>query len=303
MSKPFRGIFAIAYTPFDEGGNLLFDDLGRICDWVARSGAHGLVWPVMASEFTTISFPERVQGMKVAVQAAAKRVPVVIGVSDVSKAGAVALAEEAAKAGADAVIAMPPWNVKMESHALIEEYYRAIAQAAGVPVVVQNAGAPLGSALPGSFVVELCRKIPLVQYLKEEKSPQGHAVGEVIQLGGQDVKGVFSGSPCYWIFSEYRRGICGTMPGSYIPDVDAQIWDLLEAGREAEARRIHNAKLVFENSMRIIPYPQAAKEVLLRRGIISFAAARHVRRIIMDKEDIAELEYGLSMIAPYLKQP
>jgi len=303
MGKPFRGIFSIAYTPFDEGSNLLFDDLGRICDWVARSGAHGLVWPVMASEFTVISYPERVRGMRLAVQAVAGRIPVVIGVHDVSKAGAVALAEEAAKAGADAVIAMPPWGTKMENRDLIEEYYRAIAEAAGVPVIVQNAGAPLGSALPGAYVVELCEKVPLVQYLKEEKPPQGHAVSEVINLGGPNLKGVFSGAACFWIIPEYRRGVCGNMPGSYIPDVDAQIWDLLEAGSEVEARRIHNAKLVLENSMRSMGYPQVAKEILRRRGIISFAAARHLNRLQMDKEDIAELEYGLSVVAPYLRAP
>ena len=60
MSQPWRGVFSIAYTPFDEKGSLLWDDFERLCDWIARSGAHGLVWPVMASEYTVISFPERV---------------------------------------------------------------------------------------------------------------------------------------------------------------------------------------------------------------------------------------------------
>ena len=67
MSERFRGIFSIAYTPFDREGNLLFDDFASVCDWVARSGAHGLVWPVMASEYTVISYPERVRGVKIAV--------------------------------------------------------------------------------------------------------------------------------------------------------------------------------------------------------------------------------------------
>ena len=299
--KPFRGIFAIAYTPFDEHSDLLFDDLERVCDWVARSGAHGLVWPVMASEFTTISFPERVEGMKRAVQAVAKRVPVIIGVHDVSTAGAVALAQEAGKAGADGVIGMPPWSVKMESLQLIEEYYRRIAEAAGVPVIVQNIGAPLGSGLSAQFVVDLCRNIPLVQYLKEEKSPQGHSVSEVLALAGPEVKGVFSGAACFWIIPEFKRGACGNMPGSYIPDVDARIWDLLEAGNEEEARRIHNAKLVLENSMRSLPYPQVAKAVLMRRGIISYASARHARPVPMDKVDMAELDYALSVVSPYFR--
>ena len=71
MTKPVRGIFAIAQTPFDGDNNLLWDDFERECDFIARSGAHGFVWPVMASEFTVISYPERVEGMRAAMPRAA----------------------------------------------------------------------------------------------------------------------------------------------------------------------------------------------------------------------------------------
>ena len=69
MAEGFRGVFSIAQTPFDEKGGFLWDDFERQCDWIVRAGAHGLVWPVMASEYTVISYPERVQGMRIAVQA------------------------------------------------------------------------------------------------------------------------------------------------------------------------------------------------------------------------------------------
>lgn len=299
VQQSFRGIFAIAYTPFDAQGNLLWDDFARICDWVARSGAHGLVWPVMASEFTVISYPERVRGIKMAVETVAGRVPVVVGVSDTSKSGAVALAEAAAEAGADAVIAMPPWATKFSIRELYADYYRAIADAAQRPVFVQNAAGALGSALSAEQVVALCHEIPWVQYLKEEKPPQGHSVHDVLAIGAPEVMGVFSGSPCYWVIPEHRRGVAGIMPGSYIPDIDARIWNLLEAGEEQEARRIHNIKLVLENSMRSIPYPQAAKEVLLRRGIISQAAARNTGRVDLDDVDEAEFAYALDLVSQF----
>lgn len=301
MEQPFRGVFAIAQTPFDEMGGFLWDDFERECDWVVRAGAHGLVWPVMASEYTVISYPERVQGMKIAVDAVAGRIPVAIGVADTSKAGAVSLATEAGKAGADAIIAMPPWATKLASHELVEDYYRALAGAAGVPVIIQNCGPPLGSSLPGKFVVELCRRIPLVQYLKEEKPPQGHSVSEVIALGGPEVKGVFSGASCNWVIPEHKRGVCGNMPACTIADVDAQIWDLLDAGKEEEARRIHNAKVVFENALRGMPGRRARKEVMVRRGVLSKAAARNLGCEDLDEVDIAELDYAMSVIEPYFR--
>ena len=223
----YRGIFIIANTPFDNDGALLWDDLERTFDWVIRAGAHGLVWPVMASEFNVLSFPERIEGMRRAVDVAGGRVPVVIGVADTSQAGAVALAEAAAHAGADAVIAMPPWATKLASRALIEAYYRAIADAAGLPVFIQNVSAPLGSSLPGSFVVELCERIPLVQYLKEEKDPKGQALSEVLAPHSPAVKGVFSGSQCGYIIADHARGVSGSMPGAHMADVDVQILSLI----------------------------------------------------------------------------
>lgn len=300
MSGSFRGVYVIAQTPFGGSGDLIWEDFERECDWIVRAGAHGLVWPVMASEYTVISFPERVQGMSLAVRAVGGRIPVVIGVHDTSKAGAVRLAQEAGKAGADAVIGMPPWATKMASRDLIEDYYRHIAEAGGVPVFIQNCDPPLGSGLAADFVVELCRKIPLVQYLKEEKSPIGRSVSQVIAAGGEEVKGVFSGASCYWIIPEHKRGVSGNMPGCFIPDIDAQIWDLLEAGNEQEARRIHNAKIVLENSVRGMPRRLGKKQVLVRRGVFSCAASRN-QSYKLDERDLEELDYALSVVEPYFR--
>ncbi len=302
MPKPFRGIFSIPQSPFDELGSFLWDDFEREVDWIVRAGAHGIVWPVMASEFTVLSFPERVRSMRVAVEVVAGRVPVVIGVADVSQAGAVALSEEAAKAGADSVIAMPPWATKMTSLALIADYFRAIAHVAQRPVWVQNAGGELGSALPAKAVVQLCRDIEWVQYLKEEKSPQGHAASEVLDEHEPAVKGVFTGSGIYWVIPEHARGISGVLPGSYIPDIDAKVWDLLEAGDKAEARRIHTLKMALENAMRALPYPQVAKYILKRRGILSEAAARGPKPVPIDPYDLADIEETLALVRPFMKE-
>lgn len=298
--EPYRGIFAIANTPFDDAGNLLWDELDAVFDWVIRAGAHGLVWPVMASEFTSLSFSERLEGARRAVQVAAGRVPVVIGVADTSQAGAVALAEAAAQAGADAVIAMPPWSTKLASPSLIETYYRAIAEACGLPIVVQNVGPPLGSALPGRTLVNLCERIPLVQYLKEEKDPKGQSLSEVLEAHSPAVRGVFSGSQCMWLIADHARGVCGSMPASHLVDVDVRIWNLLEAGDIGGARRIHRDKMVLENAvMSMRGGWLSAKEVLRRRGVISSAAIRNLGPLVIDEVDQTELDYALSLVEPY----
>lgn len=300
MGSGYRGILVITNTPFDDEGALLWADLERLFDWVIRAGAHGVVWPVMASEFNVLSFPERIEGMRRAVDVAAGRVPVVIGVADTSQAGAVALAEAAARAGADAVLAMPPWSTKMASHALIEAYYRAIAEAAGLPVFIQNVSPPLGSSLPGSFVVELCERIPLVQYLKEEKDPKGQALSEVLAPQSPAVKGVFSGSQCSYIIADHARGVSGSMPAAHMTDVDVQIWNLLEAGEIEAARRMHRDKMVLESTVSSLRGGWlSAKEVLRRRGVISCAAIRNQGPLVLDEVDEAQIEYALDLVSQY----
>ena len=302
MPQPFRGIYSIAQTPFADSGEILWDDFEFECDWIVRAGAHGFVYPVMVSEFTVLSYPERVQAMEVAVRTIAGRIPVVIGVADTSTDGAARLAQEAAKAGADAVIAMPPWGTKLVGNALIEGYYRALAKAGGLPIFIQNAGPPLGSSLPGKVVVELCEKIDRVQYLKEEKPPQGQSLSEVLELSGPGTRGVFSGGNCRYLISEYGRGVSGSMPPSHVADLDAQVWDLLEAGEEDKAREIHNAKIILENAIMGLPGGvMACKEVLVRRGVISNSAVRGGGALRLDAHDSAALDYAMSLVEPYFR--
>lgn len=301
QTDAFRGVFAIALTPFDCDGNILWDDFVRECDWMVRCGSHGLVWPVMASEFTVLSFGEWVEGMRLAVDAVQSRIPVVIGVADTSRTGALRFAEEAADAGADAIIAMPPWATKMSGLDLIEDYYRTLASATGLPVFVQNCGPPLGSNLPGQFVVELCERIPLVQYVKEEREPPGQAISEVLGLAGPGVLGVFSGSACLWILGDYRRGAAGSMPSAILADLDSQIWDLLEVGDEKRACQIHDAKLVLENVLRGMPILGARKYLMVRRGVFSCTGVRNVRVTKLDDVDLLEIERGLKVVEPYLR--
>ena len=302
MSEPFRGYYAIAMTPFNERGDVVWDDLEKECDWIARAGAHGLVWPVNDSEFSRLAFPERIQGMKPVVEGVGGRIPVVIGVADAWKSGAVALAEEAREAGADAVIALPPARTTMAAdRALIEGYFRAIAEAAGIPVFVQNLSTPGGADLSSEFMIDLCREIPLVQYVKEERNLQRERVSELIALAGPEVKGIFGGGTLLGLADGHKRGAAGYLAASYVADIDAQIWDLMEAGDESGARRIEDALAVLEKATRGAPNRYVAlKEVLVRRGVFTCNAAR-IANCSLSKEFLAELEYGLSAVEPYFR--
>ena len=64
MSTPMRGVYTIPSTPFDEQGQLDEEGLRGIVDFCVECGAHGIVWPVNASEFTILSDQERLEGSR-----------------------------------------------------------------------------------------------------------------------------------------------------------------------------------------------------------------------------------------------
>src|SRR6266702_1794940 len=123
----FRGVFAIPPTPFDDAGNVDESSLRRCVDFCVEAGAHGIVAPVNASESIALTDAERLRVAELIVEGVAGRVPTVIGVSGVSTTASVLYAEHAAAAGADAVIAMPPY-VRHPPAEEIVGFYAAVAR-------------------------------------------------------------------------------------------------------------------------------------------------------------------------------
>src|SRR5438132_9190097 len=58
----FEGIFPIMATPFTDSGALDIDTLVREAQFLHRTGVQGMVWPQLASEWTTLTFEERMNG-------------------------------------------------------------------------------------------------------------------------------------------------------------------------------------------------------------------------------------------------
>jgi len=96
-AKPFRGIFTIPSTPFQEDGEIDIPSMRRLVDFCVECGAHGLVFPVNASEFTSLSDAERMTLSEVLVERNAGRVPAIIGVAGVTAEVAAKFAAHAAR--------------------------------------------------------------------------------------------------------------------------------------------------------------------------------------------------------------
>jgi 4-hydroxy-tetrahydrodipicolinate synthase len=266
MATGWRGVFTIPCTPFDEKGGLDLASLRRETEFCIGAGAHGLVAPVNASEFWTLTDVERRTVAETIVTATAGRIPVVVGVAGVSDFHAVELAQHAQAIGADAVIAMPPY-VRTVGPNDIFPYYRALSEAISIPIFIQNHDAPAGTRMTPEFCARLVNELEHVEYIKEETMPPTRAIDAEIKLCGPRLKGIMGGVAGRYLLDEFRRGACGTMPACEATDVHVQVWDALEAGDLIGARRLHGRLLPLLNFEALMP--GVYKAVLKRRGVIA----------------------------------
>jgi dihydrodipicolinate synthase/N-acetylneuraminate lyase len=295
MTQPYRGVFTIPSTPFTQQLALDEPGLRRVVDFCIGCGAHGLVYPVNASSFTTLSDAERVRASRIVVEQCAGRVPVIIGVAGVCKEHAASFAAQARAMHADAVIAMTPYLNKLQDENLIVDYYRAIAEAARMPVFIQNHS--VGSELSVSVMVRVVREVEYVDYVKEETAPVTHKLSGIIRAAGPKLQGVFGGAGGRFMLLEYPRGVAGQMPGCHVTDVVVRLWNALEAGDQAEARRVYGALaplFALENQ-----WPgNCYKDVLQLRGVIQCARSRNVADTV-DEEDRRAMRETIGLLEPF----
>ncbi|MCC6455087.1 MAG: dihydrodipicolinate synthase family protein [Caldilineaceae bacterium] len=295
MSQPWKGIFVIVVTPFTDSYELDEESLRKEIRFCIEAGAHGLVGPANASEFATMSDDERKRWIEIVVQETAGQIPVVAATTHGHLVPAVALSKFAQEAGADGVMAMPP-HILHPDAAGCYEYFKAINDALSIPICIQNYAGPAGTPMSNSLVARMCQELEQVSYIKEETLPEPRQISLTLQAAGDGCKGVFGGQGGIYLIDEWRRGACGNMPASQATDVQVAIWDLLEKGDEAGARKIFNQILPlisFERMHGVATY----KEILYRRGIFKTRVARAPGKAL-DDMDRVELDAIMADVEP-----
>ena len=262
MADRLRGAFAVLQVPVADDGDIDDDALRREVDFCVAAGAHGVVYPVLGSEFQYLTQAERQRTIEVVIAAADGRLPVVAGVAGTVKQIAREYAEHASKAGADAVIGLPPY-LSAGTADEIRDYYAAIAEAVEVPVFIQHTQ----GGMSAGFLSSLLKDFDMIRYIKEECAPSAHYISQVLDGTGQECWGVFAGGHDRWMMSELDRGATGFMPATEAIDVHAQIFEAWDAGDHEGARDLFDRLLPLINLILLLGLP-LCKEVLKRRGVL-----------------------------------
>ena len=131
----FHGVFPYLVSPIDPQGRILTDVLGRLANDLIKAGVHGLTPLGSTGEFAYLSCEQRAVVVQATIEAAGKRVPVIAGVASTSTADAVEQARHYQSLGADGILAILESYFPLKD-AQVEAYFRAIADAVDIPVVL-----------------------------------------------------------------------------------------------------------------------------------------------------------------------
>lgn len=286
MTK-LSGVFPVVPTPFSGDGSVDEAAFLRLVDFALESGVDGLVFPGMASEVETLTPEERGALVAALGRHLAGRIPFIAGASDADPARAAARAEEGRRAGARAAMIMAPHAVGRDP-AQQAEFFRAVAERTDLPIMLQNAPAPMGAGLSPEEVAQVVELVPAIRFVKEETLPCGQNVSIIMSRVGERLDGVFGGAGARYVVDELARGAAGTMPAIELADVHAALVRAWRNGDRATARRLYRESLpmlVFQAVFRV----RATKEILQRRGLLDSTLARAAGPKL-DAHDIQELD-------------
>ncbi|MGH7278643.1 MAG: dihydrodipicolinate synthase family protein, partial [Candidatus Rokuibacteriota bacterium] len=150
----WSGIFHILATPFGEDGGLDTAGLPHLVERALATGVSGLTILGIAGEAHRLTDEERRRVVEGVVKETAGRVPIVVGVSASGTHLATAFARMASEHGADALMVAPPGGVKNLD--AVADYYRAVAEATGLPLVIQDEPVTTQVTMPAPFLARLC---------------------------------------------------------------------------------------------------------------------------------------------------
>jgi len=265
--ETLRGVYPILAMPFDAAAAIDVEVLQREVEYLVAAGVDG-VGIALASEVPMLSEAERDLALQVVVGQVRGRVKVVMNTSALGTDLAVSYSRRAEELGADALMVLPPLAPAPET----VDYYSRIAQATTLPIFIQDVPA---APVPPGLAVQITTKTPHAWYLKAESPPTPPRVTEVLALAGERVR-VFGGAGGAFLIEELRRGSVGTMPGSTIPEVFVQVWQLAQAGRLDEAESVFAP---YAGLLRLLAQGTGigfylTKEVLRLRGVFTSTRAR-----------------------------
>ena len=276
MTKPvYKGIWPVAPTPFSADGVVDYEGMIRVLDCMIDQGVDGICILANFSEQFLISDAEREQLIRVCLEHAGERIPLIVTISHFATDIAVTRAKFAKQLGAEAVMMMAPYHGALLK-GTAEQTYEQLARVGdvGIPIMIQDA--PLsGVELPVDFLIRVAKTIDMVKMFKIECAGAAAKLRVLVDEGGAAIEAPFDGEEAITLLADLDAGARGSMTSALIPDLIRPVIFAHMEGRRDEAVEGYSRLLpVINHENRQCGF-RAAKEAMVEGGVIKSAFCRH----------------------------
>jgi 4-hydroxy-tetrahydrodipicolinate synthase len=261
-----RGSIAPMVTPFRPDGS--FDEAGmvRLIDWHLENGTHAISVTGTTGEPSALSLEERERVMAVAMKAIRGRAPFVPGTGTGNYEETLRLTRVAKELGADAALIIVPYYARPSQEGLYR-HFRGIAEAVDIPIIIYNIPGRTAVNMAPATMARLRRDCPGIIGVKESNKDFEH-VSHVLHQCGRDFL-VYSGIEllCYPMLAIGGAGHVSAT-ANVMPREVAEIYNLVAAGRHAEALDLHYRLLPLNEVLFVETNPGPLKHAMGLMGLI-----------------------------------
>lgn len=162
----FHGIIGYPVTPFTPNDRIDTATLAVLVDRLVASGVHAIAPLGSTGELAYLDEDEFDTAVETSVAAVARRVPILVGVSDLTTAKTVCRAGRAQQAGADAVMVAPVSYWKLSEREIMA-HYASVSAAIDIPIVAYNNPATSGVDMSPELLVRMFDTVDNVAMVKE----------------------------------------------------------------------------------------------------------------------------------------
>ena len=256
-----KGVHAAIVTHFGADLTVDHEAVASEVRWLLAEGVHGIVPNGTVGEGGSLSREERREVIETVVGAAGGA-PVCAGVSAPTAEQAAAYARDAAAAGADGAMVLPPLLYRADERELVE-FFGSVARATELPLLVYNNPLGSGSDVEPELLAMLAREVPMITAFKET-SGDARRIAELVNLC-PDVDVLVGGDD--WALEGLCAGAVGWVSGvaDVLPAQSVRLFDLCSGGELASARELYAELLPLarlDMKPKLVQYFKAALDEL-----------------------------------------
>jgi 4-hydroxy-tetrahydrodipicolinate synthase len=233
----WHGVFPAITTPFHDDLSIDYSFFAKHCRWLVDNGCRGIVVGGSLGEGATLVREERDRLLETCVAEVGDRAFVVAGISSLSTAEAVAMAQSAERAGCHGLMVLPPY-VYVGDWREMRAHVGAVLSATGLPAMLYNNPIAYKTDFLPEQVRELLDHYPNLEAIKES-SADVRRVSALRAIAGERLQ-ILCGVDDEIVEAVYA-GVIGWIAGlvNAFPSESVRLFDLASEGKREEAFELY----------------------------------------------------------------